>query len=306
MTEAASLRRPGQGFKDHHMLILTAHGARADIEAAGNRLADRDPTPALAVDTREDGRRGWVLDVYVADQLAADESLSLIAAAAPGLSPTVAEVEDRDWVALSLEGLPPVQAGRFVVAGGHAVAAGSPGKTKVLIEAGPAFGTGHHGTTRGCLLALEDLIRRRRPTSVLDLGSGSGVLAIAALKAGARFAVGTDIDGDSVRVAIENARKNQVARRFKAFVAAGGRTRAVIGRGPYDVVFANILARPLVRLAPEVARLTRPGGAIILSGLLTYQEPQVRGAFAGRGLTLTSRRACDGWLTLGFDRPKPA
>ncbi|MEL6474171.1 MAG: 50S ribosomal protein L11 methyltransferase [Pseudomonadota bacterium] len=288
------------------MYQITVRGDRAQIEKAGNALADMDPTPALAVDMKEDSRTAWRLDVYAEDVESALGCAGIIELIIPDPDAHVEELEDRDWVSMSLEGLPPVTTGRFIVAGSHAIAASAPGKTAVLIEAGPAFGTGHHGTTLGCLEALQGLLQRKKVGRVLDLGTGSGVLAIAALKSGASVAVGTDIDLDSVRVAAENAEKNNVSARFKAIHASGARAPAVRGRGPYDTVFANILAKPLVRLAPDITALTAQGGTIILSGLLHHQEPQVRNAFAGRNLSLRKTLRRDGWSTLVFEKPRPA
>lgn len=285
------------------MYKIYATGPREAIQAAWDVLAWTDPTPAEAVDAKEDSRTAWRLDAYANTEDAAHACVALIEETVPQLAARYEVLEDRDWVTLSLEGLPPVEAGPFIVAGSHALAAQSPGKIGVLIEAGPAFGTGHHGTTLGCLLGLEGMRRNRRIGKVLDLGTGSGVLAIAALKVGASMAIGTDIDADSVRVAIENARKNTVACKFKALHAVGARHAIIRSRAPYDTIFANILARPLVGLAPDIAHLAAPGATIILSGLLTHQEPQVRGAFAGRGLLQIDRIHQDGWSTLVFRKP---
>ncbi|MEO0764180.1 MAG: 50S ribosomal protein L11 methyltransferase, partial [Pseudomonadota bacterium] len=230
-------------------------------------------------------------------------SAEIVSDAVPGLAVRIEPLEDRDWVKLSLEGLPPVHAGRFVVAGEHVLARAAPGKTSLLIEAGPAFGTGHHGTTLGCLLAFDRLLRRRPPGRVLDLGTGTGLLAIAALKAGASFALATDIDADSVTTAQQNAVANEATARFKAIQARGFGASEIHRGAPYDTVFANILAKPLVGLATGIAKATAPGGAIILSGLLTHQEPMVRAAYAGRGLALKDRLRRDGWSTLVYRRP---
>jgi len=284
------------------MYKIFANGPRADIQAVWDVLAWTDPTPADAVDAKEDGRTQWRLDAYAADEDAAKACVALANETVPSLNVRYEVLEDRDWVTLSLEGLPPVEAGPFIVAGSHALMQSSPGKTAVLIEAGPAFGTGHHGTTLGCLLGLEQVMRKRRITKVLDLGTGSGVLAIAALKVGAKRAIGTDIDLDSVYVANENAAKNDVAFRFKGIHCSGTRNPTVQADAPYDTVFANILARPLVALSDDIHRCTAPGGAIILSGLLRHQEPQVIGAFTGRGLSLIKRFHRDGWSTLLFEK----
>lgn len=285
---------------------IIAKGPRGLIETAGNALADMDPSPASAVDMKEDGRAGWRLDVYAESVDKAFGCAGVMELVTPDLNARVEQLDETDWVSLSLEGLPPVRAGRFIVAGSHALAAASPGKTSVLIEAGPAFGTGHHGTTLGCLLAFQKQLQKKRAGGVLDLGTGSGVLAIAALKAGADFALGTDIDVDSVYVARENAAKNSVGAKFRALHASGANHPTIRRRAPYDTVFANILARPLVRLARDIEALTAPGGTIILSGLLAHQEPQVRGAFSGRGLSLVDRVRKDGWTTLVFTKTKVA
>ncbi|MBK8198299.1 MAG: 50S ribosomal protein L11 methyltransferase [Acidobacteria bacterium] len=281
------------------MYQITAKGPRGPIEIAWNALAWADPSPAGAVDCKEDGRTAWRLDAFAESQEDADECVAIIHEAAPELTARIEEIVERDWVTLSLEGLPPVNAGRFVVVGSHALAGVAPGKTPVLIEAGPAFGTGHHGTTLGCLLALADVRSRRKVGRVLDLGTGSGVLAIAALKVGAELAHGTDIDRDSVFVARENARKNNVSRFFCHHVR-GANAPAIRQAGPYDTVFANILMKPLIGLAPEIERLSAPGAAIILSGLLHHQAAPVRAAYEGHGLLFQRKIKRDGWSTLVF------
>jgi len=168
------------------------------------------------------------------------------------------------------------------------------------IEAGAAFGTGHHGTTTGCLLAFDALLKARRFGKVLDVGAGTGVLAIAASRTGSGVVVGTDIDRVSVRIARENARINQARARF---VHANGLAhRLVAGRAPYDLVFANILARPLVRLAPDIRRALRPGGLAILSGLLRSQERQVKAAYLSQGFRVARRIHRDAWATLVMRR----
>jgi len=284
------------------MYQISAKGARAPVEAAWDALAWADPSPAGAVDCKEDGRGVWRLDAFAEDQEDAEACLALIEETSPGLNPRIEEVIERDWVTLSLEGLPPVSAGPFYVTGSHALAKMAPGRIPVLIEAGPAFGTGHHGTTLGCLLALDEVRRRRAIGRVLDLGTGSGVLAIAALKAGATMALGTDIDFDSVGVANENAKKNEVTG-FTAMHVRGANHPRIRRAAPYDTVFANILMKPLIGLSPEIARLTAPGGTIILSGLLHHQAMQVRQAFEGHGLLFQRRIRKDGWSTLVMKQP---
>ncbi len=284
------------------MYQITARGPRASIEAAWDALAWTDPTPADAVDAKEDTRLTWRLAAYANDATAAEACADIIRETSPDLNPVVEALEDRDWVTLSLEGLPPVKAGRFIVAGSHALAATSPGKVDILIEAGPAFGTGHHGTTLGCLLGYEHVLRSGVPKTVLDVGTGSGVLAIAAIKTGAERAIGTEIDAQSVVVANDNAAKNNVGNKFRAYHTRSAANAIIQSAAPFDLVFANILAKPLIGLAPEIERLTEKGGHIILSGLLNRQEPLVSAAYTGRNLNLVKRIRKDGWSTLVFQK----
>jgi len=284
------------------MYQISARGRRAAIETAWDTLAWTDPSPAGAVDAKEDTRLTWQLNAYAETKENATACADLIRDVAPDLNPVIEALEDRDWVTLSLEGLPPVEAGRFIVAGSHALTRSAPGKTDILIEAGPAFGTGHHGTTLGCLLGFEHVLRSGVPQTVLDVGTGSGVLAIAAIKSGAKRAIGTEIDAQSVEVANDNARKNNVANRFRAYLTRGASNHLIQSTAPFDLVFANILARPLIGLAPEIAPLLAHGGHVILSGLLTRQEPLVRAAYTSRGLDLVKRIRKDGWSTLVLRR----
>jgi len=285
------------------MQWITATGPRDLIEAAWDALAWADPSPADAVDCKAERRDLWRLDAYAADPAAGGACLEVIARAAPGLSARAQPLPDLDWVKLSLEGLPPVAAGRFIVAGAHAMDVGAPGKCRIRVEAGPAFGTGHHGTTLGCLQALDRLARVRRLGRVLDLGTGSGVLALAALQAGAMRIIASDLDRDSVETAKRNAAANRARRAIRFVRADGARDAGLRRAGPYDTILANILARPLIRLAPELAGLAAPEGYVILSGLLTHQEPLVRKAYAGHGLALAGRTHQDGWSTLTLRKP---
>ena len=284
------------------MYQITARGPRASIESAWDALAWTDPSPAGAVDAKEDTRLTWRLAAYADDADSAEACAEIIRKTSPDLNPVVEVLPDRDWVTLSLEGLPPVKAGRFIVAGSHALAATAPGKTDILIEAGPAFGTGHHGTTLGCLLGYEHVLKTGVPKTVLDVGTGSGVLAIAAIKTGAVRAIGTEIDAQSVIVANDNAAKNNVGKRFRAYHTRSAGNAIIQSTAPYELVFANILAKPLIGLAPEICRLTANGGHVILSGLLNRQEPLVKAAYAGRGLSLVKRVRKDGWSTLVFQK----
>lgn len=211
---------------------------------------------------------------------------------------TVSQVPETDWVGESLKNLKPVTAGRFFVCGRHDAAKAPANAIRVLIDAGPAFGTGHHETTRGCLLALELVARRYRPRRPLDLGCGSGVLAIAMAKAWRVPTVASDIDPAAVRTTVENADLNGVGRRVRAVTADGFRHRLLHNTAPYDLIVANILAGPLRELAPALARHLSPGGYVILSGLLAAQEREVAVAFGGHGLIRRRRIVLNGWVTL--------
>ena len=225
-----------------------------------------------------------------------------------------------DWVRKSLEGLAPVEAGRLVVHGAHDRARVRANRTSIEIEAALAFGTGHHGTTRGCLLALDRIVkarRRRRSNSagstlprkperrtvVLDIGTGTGVLAIAAAKALRRPVVASDIDARAVTIARDNARINRVGAVVEVVHAAGVLTAPFRARAPYGLIFANILLDPLKALATPMARLVAPNGLLVLSGLLTAQAGAALASYRARGLALVRRVMLEGWATLILVRP---
>ena len=207
-------------------------------------------------------------------------------------------VEARDWVKATLEDLVPVRAGRFVVHGRHDRARVPPNKLGIEIEAALAFGTGHHGTTRGCLLLLDEVLKAWRPRRVLDLGTGTGVLAIAAAKALRIKVLASDIDPLSVRVAAENARLNGAGDLVLAVHATGFSAPEFSQRGPFDLVLANILANPLRQLATPMAEHLAPSALVILSGLLPNQASAVIAAYRARGLTLVRQLKIEGWSSL--------
>jgi ribosomal protein L11 methyltransferase len=208
-------------------------------------------------------------------------------------------VAAKDWVRESLAGLKPVTAGRFVIHGAHDRDAVPPNRIGIEIEAALAFGTGHHGTTRGCLVALDDICRSGAPRRILDVGTGTGVLAIAAARALRRGVIATDIDAASVRVARGNARLNRAT--CITFMHANGvTTPAIHARAPFDLVFANILLGPLKRLAVPIRSILAPGGRIVLSGILNAQANAVLAAY--RPLKLERRTTLDGWTTLVLRR----
>lgn len=281
------------------MLLLTALGTLSQIRAAADELDRHDPSPADAVSWFEEKPGKFRIEVYVPTKQDALSVEAIVGAAAPELHLKQKKVKAADWVAMSLEGLPAVRAGRFVVAGAHALMGENNGRTKIWIEASEAFGTGHHGTTWGCLMALESVLRERRVERVLDMGAGSGVLAIAAAKQGAD-ALAIEIDHRAAAIAEINTHQNKVAPRVQ--VIAGDGARYIAGK-QFDLVFANILMRPLIRLAPKLVRVLEPGGTLILSGLLRQQAPLVREAYANRGLILEKQIPKEAWMTLVWRKP---
>ena len=206
----------------------------------------------------------------------------------------------KDWVAESLLGLKPIVAGRFVVHGAHDRGCAPPNRFGIEIEAALAFGTGHHGSTRGCLLALDQLCNFVKPRRTLDLGTGSGVLAIAAAKSLRRRVLASDIDRDAVRVARDNARRNRSAALVRVCRAHGLAAAEIRAGAPFDLVFANILLAPLQRLAAPLTGIVARHGRIILSGLLSAQANAAHAAYPH--FTLERRIVVDGWSTLVLKR----
>ncbi len=214
----------------------------------------------------------------------------------------IAPVGDTNWVEESLKGLAPVVAGRFFVHGSHD-RANRPGFGLALeIDAGTAFGTGHHGTTRGCLLALDAILKQRRPRSILDVGCGTGVLGIDAALAAQTPCMMSDIDPEAVRVSVRNARGNGAGGLVRCVTAAGVGHAEIAGRAPYDLIFANILARPLVALAPAIAAVCCRAGDIVLSGLTRDQERLVLAVYRACGMVLSKRIRQAEWSTLWLKR----
>lgn len=284
------------GTEERHWLV-SAEGRREAIEAAAAALDALDPWPMLSLATFERDRILWHLEALAADEAGARRLIELIHDAAPDLAAAAEPAPEADWIALSLAGLPAIHAGRFVIAGAHAADCLSPGKKAILIEASEAFGTGHHGTTRGCLLALDRLARRGPVGRTLDIGTGSGILSIAAAKAHAKGLWASEIDPIAAGHARDNARRNR-ARGVCVRVCSGLNRADLRQAGRFDLVFANILFRPLVRLAPGIAAALRPRGRVVLSGLLNAQAPLVRLAYESRGLSLEHRGKLEGWTTL--------
>src|SRR5580704_17118927 len=272
-------------------------------EQSAHRVADLVaeslPADEIAVALVDIGAGRWRVAMYF--RAAPDETMvRRLTAAAAGTAVAKAlrfeRVGAKDWVRESLAGLAPVTAGRFIVHGGHDRARIPHNRIGIEIEAALAFGTGHHGTTRGCLLALDWLCKSRPRRRILDLGTGSGVLAIAAALALRRPVLATDIDGAAVRAARANAAVNRAGGSVEVVKADGVTAPKLRERAPYDLVFANILLRPLQRLAAPLTRLTAPGARVVLSGLLASQANAAIAAY--RGLALERRIDLDGWTTL--------
>lgn len=285
----------------HTALQIIARGPRAQAEAAAEAIdSDILLEGATYSILEEDEDRGlWRIDAFPTSDEEA-EALKARLAEHPGVTVKVEVLADADWLAMSLSGLPPVRAGRFFVYGAHDQGRVPSNAVNLKIDAGAAFGTGHHGTTVGCLMAFDELLKRERFERVLDVGCGTGVLAIAAARTGSRVALGTDIDRPSVRIANENARLNRADARF--VYASGLDDRRVRGEGPYDLVFANILAPPLVALSQDIKEALRLGGVAILSGLLRTQERRVTAAYLSRGFHLERRIHRDAWSALVLRR----
>jgi ribosomal protein L11 methyltransferase len=266
-------------------------------EAASTAFETDDPWPS--------GGRAWLMEAYFGSEPDEDAIRALIAAAADettARSATFGVTEKRDWVANSLAGLKPVRAGRFLVHGSHDRARVQANDVAIEIEAGLAFGTGHHGTTRGCLLHFDRLLKRRRPERVLDVGCGAGILAIAAAKVLRRRVWLGDIDLVAVAVANDNARLNGVGGICRAIVSRGVENAALRKAAPYDLVFANILAKPLRLLAPSLAAVMSRDGEAIVSGLLHADVPGVLALWRAQGLHLAERIDLEGWASLRLRR----
>lgn len=289
----------GQGWR----LTARVGGAEAALDIAA--LLDELAGAVSAFETGA-GAGGsaaeWRVEAYPTAPLldaALEIRLRLTAAAAGGKLIEIAEerLRERDWLGENLRNFPPVRIGRFFVHGSHWRGVPPSGMIAIEIDAASAFGTGEHPTTAGCLLALDTLAGRRRFRAPLDIGTGSGILASAAAKRLRRRVLASDIDPEAVRVARRHVRRNGLGGLVKVVRGAGYRSRQV-RRSRYDLIFANILARPLAAMASDLARSLAPGGRAVLSGLLQRQEAMVLAAHRAQRLALERRLLIDGWATL--------
>lgn len=297
------------GEVDSWKTTLPCTRAEAEaIDAAGDWAID---AVLMTSETLEDDHESWRLDAYTAARpdAAMIAALRALAPSAAGVAPAIEPLTTQDWVTLSQEGLAPIAEGRFVVHTSAHPAAPPPGGRAFRIDAGRAFGTGHHATTSGCL-AMLDALADERFAAVIDIGTGTGLLAFAArhLWPDARVTA-TDIDPAAIAVTRENMAANAIAG-IDLIVADGALDDTITAGAPYDLVIANVLAAPLVSMAPELAALAGPHAAIILAGLLETQRVQVADAYAACGCTLVATGQCGDWtllrLTAGPERYVPA
>jgi len=282
-------------------LICDESTARRLASYLGESL-DSEETACAAFEG-EDGR--WQLAIHfraAPDEAALRELVRIAAGDVAANALSLEQIAEADWVAHSLAGLKPVRAGRFVIHGAHDRGRPKSNDIGIEIEAALAFGTGHHGTTHGCLLALTDLTKRRRFGQVLDIGTGTGVLAIAAARLMRTHVVAGDIDPIAVRAAKSNARLNRAAPAITFVCAPGAGAPAIIAAAPYNLILANILLAPLTRLAVPLRKLLAPGARIVLSGLLPGHANAALAIYRAQGLILERRIQREGWATLVLRR----
>jgi len=274
----------------------SAHATKAEAQDIAAAFELGTAPQAVLIDEAPFEDRATVEALYSA--MPDGELLNKLA----GRAVHVALLPDVDWIKLSQEGLPPVRAGRFFVYGAHDAGVVPPGVIPIRIEAGLAFGTGHHETTALCLRVLSDLSKQRRFDNVLDLGCGTGLLALGAAKLWRKPVLASDIDPVAIEVTKENARANGEAPLVRALAADGLSHPRIAARAPFDLIVANILAGPLTRLAPAVAQALAPGGVAVLSGLLVWQEALVLSFYRAQGLTLRRIRRDGVWSALVLGR----
>lgn len=287
-----------------HVMRLVADGPTA------RRVADIvsetfEPAETAAAAFEEPDEVTWVVEVFFRDkpdEAAMRDLVAVVAGEALAKTATFAALAEKDWVKASLDGLKPVRAGRFAVHGSHDRHKVRANEIGIEIEAALAFGTGHHGTTLGCLEAIDRLTRTRAFPRVLDVGTGTGVLAIAAGLAQKKKAFASDIDPVSVEAARGNARLNGAAPLVEVALAAGLKRAFFRDHGPYDLIVANILPRPLCAMASDLVSLLAPGGVVVLSGIIRPHAGLVTAAYRARGMRLARRRIIEDWVTLTLTR----
>jgi ribosomal protein L11 methyltransferase len=274
-------------------VVLAEAQALSDAVDADVRV---DPL-AVTINETDEAASLWAVTSYFESEAEAEAARRIFGG-------SVTPLHERDWVRESLAGLAPVTAGRFFLYGSHDRGRRRAGGISLEIDAGTAFGTGHHGTTEACLAALDTLLKRVRPRKILDVGCGTGVLAIAAARATGRPALASDIDPEAVRVTLANARRNGAGHLIRGITAPGLKDSRIASGAPYDLIFANILARPLASLASGLAAILAPGGNIVLSGLTREQRRWIAATYRNRGLVARATLFRGPWVILVYARPK--
>lgn len=289
----------GGGETLWRIAVVVPAATRAAFEAALEPLGE-------SLSTFEDPG-GWHLEALARaepNRIAVDAALALAAAGAGCTVPeaTIGQLPPVDWLAVNRRSFPPIRAGRYFVHGSHFSGVAPPDLIAIRMDAGLAFGAGSHGSTRGCLLALDRLADRLEPARPLDLGCGSGILAIAIARTWGVEVLAADIDADAVAVARGNAALNSVGILVRVLESEGFAAPGIGARAPFDLVCANILLGPLVALAPALARHLSAGGLAVISGVLVEQEAALLAAYRAEGLRATERVEVAGWLTVVLGR----
>lgn len=289
-------------FMSHY---LYAEGSADRVQTAAQHLEILFEEEGFAISNFEidEDTKVWALSLYPSEESVDStlaSALDCLKQQDMALPLQKVTLPDEDWVTKSLEGLVPVEAGRFVIHGSHDAGMNTKGRIPVQINAGQAFGTGHHGTTAGCLKVLSQELKQIQPERILDLGTGSAVLAIALAKLLKTSIIATDIDAVSIETSRDNVRINEVHPYVKLACASGFSHPIFSEEGPFDLIVANILAGPLCHMAKDVAANTMQGGRIVLSGLLPHQKAKVVAAYRQQGFYLLRAVQEDGWLVLVF------
>lgn len=288
-------------------LFITLTEKQAEVALDLMSEAFEEEGYAIATMEIDEKRDIWEASLYLDRDEEADMRTRLADVLKPAFPQVPLELEvipDIDWIAKSLEGLQPVRAGRFLVHGSHDRDKVRAGDIAIEIDAGQAFGTGHHGTTAGCLEVIERVVRSARVTNALDIGTGSGVLAIAVRKLKNIPVLATDVDPVATRVAADNVRRNGIASGIALETATGFHSTAFGHHGPFDLIIANILARPLIKMAPQLVTHLAPGGSVILSGILAEQRWKVLSAYNSQHLSHVRTIWRNGWVTIHLKRDR--
>lgn len=273
--------------------------SQASAEALANLLTEiLDPPPGISL---RETPSGWLAEIYFTeppDMVTLQELINSVAGADVLDDFKLEPLPDEDWVKKTQAGLYPIEAGQFFIHGSHDRARAKARPLAIEIDAGQAFGTAHHGTTRGCLMLIDRLAKKRQFRNALDLGTGSGVLAIAAAKTLCPKIMASDIDPVAIKVATGNFARNGVSHKVRGIAAPGLRHPAIAHAAPFECVTANILAGPLIALAADIRDAMAPGGHLILSGLLDHQAREVIGRYRGQGFVIAAKLSLEGWTSL--------